>query len=100
MDYEEDMDADFNEHKTAPSPVCEGAIDCPHPIEVIFLRTGEKMCAEHAIGQCRAIVERDLDERAERDTDPAPPAGSSTTPPVPDSGDDDSPAPTPAPDEE
>jgi len=100
MDELEDMEAEFDEHKTAPSPVCEGDVDCHHPIEVIFLRTGAKMCAEHAVEQCHLIVERDRDERAERDTDPAPPAGSSAFPPVREGEDDDGPAPTPPPDKD
>ncbi len=85
-------DPDF-EHKTTPSPACDGDVGCGSPIEVIFFRTGAKMCAEHALDQCGLMVARD---REERDTDRVQPGGSPTLPPL-DLGDDDSPAPMPGP---
>jgi hypothetical protein len=91
MEYDEMEDPNFDEHATTPSPVCDGDIGCPAPIEVIFLRTGAKMCAEHALDQCTFMVARDREDRSERDTDKAPPGGSPTLSPV-DYGDDDSPA--------
>jgi hypothetical protein len=79
MDYDEMEVPDF-EHKTVPSPMCEGDVECHLPIEVIFLRTGAKMCAEHALDQCNVLV---LKDREDRDTDKAPPlAGNPTVPPL------------------
>lgn len=85
-------DPDF-EHETVPSPTCEGDVDCRMPIDVIFMRTGSKMCAQHAMDQCSALIAKD---REERDTDKAPPDGSPTLPPIRELVDDDSPAPMPA----
>lgn len=96
MDYDEMEDPLF-EHKTVPSPECEGDVGCRMPIEVIFLRTGAKMCAEHALDQCNFLVAKDREDRGERDTDKAPPDGSPTLPPIAELVDDDSPAPTPPP---
>lgn len=98
MDYDDMEDPNF-EHKTVPSPVCEGDVGCEAPIEVIFLRTGAKMCAEHALDQCGFMVAKD---REERDTDKAPHDGSPTLPPLSEirERDDDSPARMPADDVE
>lgn len=95
MDYDDMEDPDF-EHTTTPSPLCEGDAGCTAPVEVIFLRTGAKMCAEHALDECGIMVARDREDRSERDTDRAQPDGSPTLPPL-DFGDDDSPAATPPP---
>ncbi len=73
------MEDPKSEHKTTPSPTCEGDVECPMPVEVIFLRTGAKMCAEHALDQCNYLIARD---REERDTDKAPHGGSPTLPPL------------------
>ncbi len=98
--YDHDVDMENPDfEKTVPSPACEGGADCGAPIEVIFLRTGARMCAEHALSQCGDLVSRD---REERDTDRAPPDGSPTLPPLSEvrERDDDSPARMPAEDVE
>lgn len=68
--------ADFE--KTRPSPLCEGEHGCPETVEVLFLRSGSKMCARHGHAALYDIMNE------ERDTDKAPPDGSPTLPPLPD----------------
>lgn len=66
------------EEKTMPSPLCEGTPGCPETVEVLFLRTGQRMCSRHALTALYDILNEG------RDTDKAPPDGSPTLPPLPD----------------
>lgn len=67
--------------KTVPSPMCEGDPSCQADVQVIFLGTGSKMCAEHALDELNYLV---MQGREDKDTDKAPPDGSPTLPPLPD----------------
>ena len=60
--------------KTKPSPMCEGNPDCEADVEVMFFRTGKKMCLHHAGSEIAH-----LSVQGDRDTDRAPP--STTIPP-------------------
>jgi len=64
---------------TRRNPRCEGGADCGAAVAVIFLGTGAKMCAEHALDELNYMV---LKSREGTDTDKAPPDGSPTLPPI------------------
>lgn len=74
----EDELPDFE--KTRPSPMCEGSPTCDLDVEVMFFRTGKKMCLQHAAWEVAQLSVQD-----ERDTDPAPP-DAPTIPPPPSDG--------------
>ncbi len=64
---------------TRRNPRCEGDSACGSPVAIIFLGTGAKMCAEHALDELNYLV---LRGREDKDTDKAPPDGSPTLPPI------------------
>ncbi len=61
--------------KTSPMPMCEGSSTCDEPVEVLFVRTGVRMCLDHSGEHIQVLL------REKRDTDRAPPESQTVPPP-------------------